>query len=276
MESWVVEAKSLMVRFEMVELAVAESVLKEAREETLRFARLRLFAVTFDTARFTRVDVPEVAVIFPAVSAPMFAVGPEEEPVREPVTLPVTFPMTLPLRFPPLRVRYVNDAPAPVVVAEMLRMARDEVPVKVAPIPETLPLEERFVTAVPWSVVVPLVAVIVPKVPTPALTAGPEEEPVRVPVTFPVTLPVRFPVMPPVTTKFVVVAVPETTRLVVEADEVAINVPIVPAPIVAEFARMLFVNVCAWFHVLAVVVPNARETVFAEKRTGYVAVIGTW
>jgi hypothetical protein len=82
-------------------------------------------------------------------------------------------------------------------------------------------------------VVMPVpVAVIFPAVIDPMFAVGPEEEPVREPVTFPVT----FPVMPPVTTRFVVVAVPETTRAVVDAEVVATRDPRVKDPVLKESA----------------------------------------
>jgi hypothetical protein len=180
-------------------------------------------------------------------------------PVRERVPREA-FP---PVRLPPLSVRYVNDAPAPVVVPETKRLVVEAVPVVV-----------EFVVVMP----VP-VAVILPAVSVPMFAAGPEEEPVREPVTFPVRFPVTLPVMPletmrfevdavPVTTRLVVVAVFETMRLVVEALEVAMREPMVPTPMEAALALMLFVNVWSWFHEFAVVVPKARERLFDEKRMG--------
>jgi hypothetical protein len=142
------------------------------------------------------------------------------------------------VRLPPLRVRYVAESPWRDEVAETERLANVPVAEKVAPTPATLPEEVRLVTLAPWRVDVPEVAEMVPKVPTPAFTAGPEEEPVSVPVTLPTILPVRVPetmrlevLAVPVTTRFVVVAVPETTRLVVEALVVAVKAPTVSDPV---------------------------------------------
>ena len=206
-----------------------ESCVVEAKSEMVR--------------RVTDDDAVEVLVKEPTVSEPMFAAGPEEEPVRLPVTFPVRFPMNAPVMFPavrlpPLRVRYVAESPWRDEVAETERLANVPVAEKVAPTPATLPEEVRLVTLAPWRVDVPEVAEMVPKVPTPAFTAGPEEEPVSVPVTLPTILPVSVPetmrlevLAVPVTTRFVVVAVFETTRLVVEALVVAVKAPTVSDPV---------------------------------------------
>jgi hypothetical protein len=63
-------------------------------------------------------------------------------------------------------------------------------------------------------------------------------------VTFPAeSAPVKEEVALPVTWRFEVVATPETMRLVVEAEEVAMRVPMVPCPMEARFAVKLVVAV---------------------------------
>jgi hypothetical protein len=116
--------------------------------------------------RFVNVEVPLVAVMVPAVSDPIFAVGPEEEPV----SVPVTFPKSVPL------------------MVVLLRTTR----LVVVAVPETTScdvdaLEDTTrIPVVALVVVIPLpVAVIFPAVSDPMFAAGPEEEP----VTFPVMLP---------------------------------------------------------------------------------------
>ncbi len=159
-----------------------------------------------ETERLVKVLVPLVAVMEPAVMEPMVAVGPEDEPVRLPVTLPERFPKRVPLTVMLLRTKRL----VVVAVFETTRLV----------------------------VEADVVAVIDPAVMEPMFAVGPEEEPVRLPVTLPVTLPVRFPVMPLVTTRFVVVAVPLTTNCDVDALVVAVSVPMVAPPRVADGAVM--------------------------------------
>jgi hypothetical protein len=134
-------------------------------------------------------------------------------------------PAPKPLKDVPLSERTLVLIPFDVVVPETKRMEVEAVPEKVAPLPETFPLDVMFVVESPWSEEVPLVAVIVPAVMKPMFAAGPEEEPV--------TFPIRLPVMPFVTTRLVVVAVPETTSCEVEAELVAVSVPTVALPRIA-------------------------------------------
>jgi hypothetical protein len=139
----------------------------------------------------------------------MFAVGPEEEPVSEPEIFPVTLPETFPKSVP--------------LMVALLRTKRF---VAVAvPLTTRLVVDAVFATVIEGVVMVP-VAVSVPIVDEPMV----EEEPVMLPV----TEPVRFPVMVFDTTRFVVVAVPETTSCEVEAEDVAVRVPMVAFPRVAE------------------------------------------
>jgi hypothetical protein len=177
---------------------------------------------------------------------PMVSEETEEVPdweTRVPVDVAPVKDAFCPVRFP-LSTRYDADTPLSVEVLETTRLVVEAVPVVV-----------EFVVVMP----VP-VAVILPAVMMPMFAAGPEEEPVRFPETFPVIV--------PETMSCEVVAVPETMRFEVEAVEVAMRVPMVPSPIDAALAVMLLVNVWSWFQEFAVVVPNAREIVFAEKRTG--------
>jgi hypothetical protein len=178
------------------------------------------------------------------VEAKPVAVSPENDEVpEEETTVPVVVtPMKLafpPVRFPPFKVRYVKDAPFPVVDPMMFSVpVAFSVPMEEVPMVAEGPVMEPVIFPVTFPVSVPvrLVALTFDALMFPACTLFAERLPVKVLVAVPVTFNPPD-VVVPFATRFVVVAVPETTRSVVEAEVVAVKMPTVKEP---RFKEMVF------------------------------------
>jgi hypothetical protein len=103
----VVEAKVLIERPEKDEVPDWETtvpVVVTPMKEAFPPVRFPPFSVRYVKDAPAPVEVPEmlrvpVPVMEPAVRTPMFAAGPEEEPVTLPVRFPVTFPESVPVMF---------------------------------------------------------------------------------------------------------------------------------------------------------------------------------